>query len=61
MNRVKTAFRRSRLENLMLWRIYDRLVLCVYCVRVVADVVGGYGWLFFRLSSVVLNDRSQTG
>lgn len=31
------------------------------CAGVAVDLVGGYGWLFSSLDSVVLNDKSQTG
>lgn len=32
-----------------------------YVCGVAVDLVGGYGWLFSSLDSVVLNDKSQTG
>lgn len=32
-----------------------------YVCGVAVDLLGGYGWLFSSLDSVVLNDKSQTG
>lgn len=40
--------------------LYYVCTLCV-CMCVVTELVGGYGWLFSSLGSVVLNDKSQTG
>lgn len=64
--RVQTAFRRPR-PLLKTQSSGDFFTSALHYVRaeyvrgVAVDVVGGYGWLFSSLHSVVLNDKSQTG
>lgn len=68
--RVKTAFRRPRpfqkkkkvKSSGDFFTITLHFVRAEYvCVCVGLQLVGGYGWLFSSLDSVVLNDKSQTG